>query len=88
VTTIQIERFVAEMERRWRSRTPTTDPNYAHPDLRVGRSEMVTWAKEAFGFQMDLVDSVEPTLVKAIDRMWRRLRRQFPDEWGGQRHPR
>jgi hypothetical protein len=48
---------------------------------------MVTWASEQFGFQMDLVDSVEPTLIKAVDRMWRQLKREFPEEWGGQPTP-
>jgi len=82
MTALQIQRFVAEMERRWRSRTPTTDPNYANPDYRVGRSEMVTWAKDHLGFTMDLVDSVEPGLIKAVDQMWRQLKREFPEEWG------
>ena len=79
---LQVEEFVAEMERRWRSRTPTTDPNYASPDYRVGRSEMVTWAEDRFSLKMTLVDTVEPTLTLAIGRMWSRLRREFPQEWG------
>lgn len=84
---VQVQKFVAEMERRWRSRTPTMDPNYANPDYRVGRSEMVTWAKETFGIEMGLVDSVEPTLIKAVARMWRQLKREFPEEWGVQPTP-
>ena len=80
MTSTQIAAFVAEMERRWRSRTPTTDPNYAHPDYRVGRSEMVTWAHDTLGVTLDLVDTVDPTLVVALKHMWRRLRREFPDE--------
>jgi hypothetical protein len=81
MTSSQIHQFVEEMERRWRARTPTVDPNYAHPDLRVGRSEMVTWAKDHLGVSMGLVDTVEPALVKAVGKMWRRLKRQFPEEW-------
>jgi hypothetical protein len=82
VTPVQIERFVAEMERRWRSRTPTLNADYANPDYRVGRSEMVTWAKEALGLpEMGLVETVDPALVQAVGRMWRRLRREFPEEW-------
>lgn len=80
MTADQITAFVREMERRWRSRTPTTDPNYAHPDYRVGRSEMVTWAHDHLGLTLDLADTVDPDLVKAIKRMWRTLRREFPDE--------
>jgi hypothetical protein len=81
MTPTQVERFINEMERRWRSRTPTTDPNYAHPDLRVGRSEMVTWANDVLGIKMDLVDTVEPTLNREVGRMWKRLKREFPEEW-------
>lgn len=82
MTPVQIERFVAEMERRWRSRTPTLNADYANPDYRVGRSEMVTWAKEALGLpEMGLVETVDPALVQAVGRMWRRLRREFPEEW-------
>lgn len=80
MTPDQIRAFVAEMERRWRSRTPTMDPNYAHPDYRVGRSEMVTWAQDQLGASLDLIDTIDPELVRAIARMWRRLRREFPDE--------
>jgi len=80
MTIIQIRAFVLEMERRWRARTPTMDPNYANPDYRVGRSEMVSWARDTFGIQMDLVDTIDPDLTKAVSQMWRRLRREFPDE--------
>lgn len=83
MTTAQIEAFVAEMERRFRARTPTTDPNYANPDYRVGRSEMVTWAHDVLGIEFGLVESTQPELVSAIGRMWRRLKREYRDEWGG-----
>jgi predicted 3-demethylubiquinone-9 3-methyltransferase (glyoxalase superfamily) len=81
MTDQQIAQFVAEMERRWRSRTPTLDANYINADLRVGRSEMVTWARDTFGVDFSIVDTVEPALVAAIKRMWRRLKREFPEEW-------
>lgn len=48
LTADQRRAFVAEMERRFVARTPTEDPNYANPHMRVGRSEMVTWAREQF----------------------------------------
>ncbi len=81
MTKPQITAFVSEMERRWKSRTPTMDANYINPDLRVGRSEMVTWAKETMGVEFGLVDTVDPELVAQIKRMWRRLKREFAGEW-------
>ena len=79
----QVARFIREMERRFRSRTPTTDPNYILADWRVGRSEMVTWANETLGLKMGIVETADPALMRAIKSMWRRLRREFPEEkWG------
>jgi len=80
MTKDQAKLFVAEMERRFRARTPTDDPNYINPHYRVGRSEMVTWAKDTLGIEMGLVDTVDSELVLAIGRMWVRLRREFRDE--------
>jgi len=80
VTSLEIEAFVGEMERRWRARTPATDVNYLNPDYRVGRSEMVTWAKDALGVTLTLPDTVEPLLVQRLTAMWRRLKREFPEE--------
>lgn len=77
----QRKRFVAEMERRFRSRTPTMDANYANPDTRVGRSEMVSWMKENGIPEMSIVDTVEDeALVRDIKRFWRRMRKEFPEE--------
>lgn len=77
----QRKRFVAEMEKRFRSRTPTTDANYANPNYRVGRSEMVTWMKENGIPEASIIDTVEDeALVRDVKRFWRRMRREFSDE--------
>lgn len=80
MTPIQRAQFIAEMERRFRMRTPTVDPDYALPSMRVGRSEMCTWTKETLGIEFGLVESVEPELVKELRAMWKRLQREFPEE--------
>lgn len=80
MTPEEIDQFMVEMERRFRMRTPTMDANYINPNYRVGRSEMVTWVKETFGIQMDLVDTGEPVLLLKVKQMWKRLKKEFPDE--------
>ena len=80
MTPEQIDAFLTEMERRWRSRTPATDPNYSNPDYRVGRSEMVTWFKDTYRIELSLPDTVDPELLAGLRMMWRRLRREFSNE--------
>lgn len=80
MTTIQRTRFISEMERRFRLRTPAMDANHLDPNSRVGRSEMCVWAREALGVEMGLAESVEPELAREIQDMWKRLKREFPKE--------
>ena len=78
-----IAAFVAEYERRWRSRTPTTDPNYLLAETRVDRSEMEDWVKETYGMQnWGLIEASDPLLVQAVFDCLTRLKKEFPGECG------
>ena len=58
----------------------TDSPTSWTSDASAAPRRSVRWAKEQLGIEMDLVDSVEPTLVAAITAMCRRLRREFLEE--------
>ena len=70
--------YVAEMERRWRERTPSTDILSALPGYRVGRSEMRAWFLETYQQEMDFDD--ETDVQPLVAKMFARLRRKFPGE--------
>ena len=72
-----IAAYVVEFERRFRERTPAQDVLAALPEYRVGRSEMQTWW-EAQGYVMTLDTHLE--LHAALKPVFRRLKREFPDE--------
>jgi hypothetical protein len=78
VTRSERAAYVAEFERRFRERTPSTDILSALPECRVGRSEMQAWAEECFGRKLVLDDYVE--LEAPIKRLLARLRKEFPEE--------
>lgn len=78
MTAVEIGAYVAEVESRFRARTPSTDILSALPEQRVGRSEMRAWFLERFGRELDLWDVME--LEAPVSRLFRRLRRAFPDE--------
>jgi hypothetical protein len=49
MTRPEIQAYLAEFERRFRARTPSTDILSVLPEYRVGRSEMRAWFTETFG---------------------------------------
>lgn len=69
--------YVAEVDRRFRERTPSIDLLSALPEQRVGRSEMTTWAEEN-GIRVDIEDAI--ALGKLMPKLFRRLRHEFPNE--------
>lgn len=73
-----LQNFLIAFETKWRSRVGTTNPYDADPYARVGRNEMADWCK-ANGVKLDpLMDIAE--IQPSLDRMFKRLRREFPDE--------
>lgn len=71
-----VERIVAEVERRWRARTPAIRIDEVDPATRVSRGEMRLWAKQ----NSVKYDDLDPDLALALDKMFRRLRKEFPKE--------
>lgn len=76
MTANDIERVVAEIERRWRERTPATRVDEVNASYRVGRGEIRRWCTE----QHIPLDEMDEDLEVAIIRLYVRLRREFPDE--------
>lgn len=73
----QVATVVAEIERRWRDRTPAKSVADASPDDRVNRSEINAFCCERFGCLPPIGDD---DYDLAIFRLFDRLRREFPDE--------
>lgn len=78
MTNEQIAAYVIETERRFRSRTPAKTVDEVLPVFRVGRSEMRRWVLCAYGVELSF-DDLEP-LDKALAPMFRRLRKEFPED--------
>lgn len=76
----RVEEFVAEMERRWRLRTPAFDPAHLHARTRVSRREMIEWAQTRWDDFLDS-DALDPELLRAVRGLWSRLCREFPLEF-------
>lgn len=73
--------YVAELERRWRARTPAPDIEAVLPATRVGRSEMRAWFVERYGRPITFDEEMD--LHPFVAAMFKRLRREFPTErWG------
>lgn len=80
MTREQIAAYVAEVERRFRERTPARSIDEVLPEQRVGRGEMRRYMLEQFGVGLSL-DDVE-ALAEPLLELFRRLRREFPgDRW-------
>jgi len=71
-------KLLAEFERRWRERVGTHNPYDADPYARVGRNEMADWCKTN-GIAIDPLLDAEK-IQPGIDRLFKKLRREFPDE--------
>lgn len=78
MTDADVERYVAEVERRWRERTPATTIDAALPAFRVSRGEMRAWCIETLGKEIEM-DDLAP-IQKRLAPVYRRLRVEFPDE--------
>lgn len=76
MTPEHIKAVVAEIERRWRERTPATRVDEVNASYRVGRGEMRRWCTEQ-GIPLDEMDE---GLEVELLRLFVRLRREFPDE--------
>ena len=77
MTDEQLAILMAELERRWRSRTPAKDVNDLMPEWRVRHSEMRLFAKQQ-GFELQsLLDERYNAAVRAL---MEKLRREFPKE--------
>lgn len=70
--------FVIAYETKWRSRVGTMNPYDADPYARVGRNEMSDWCKAN---KIDIDPLLDAAIVqKALNKMFARLRREYPDE--------
>ena len=78
MTNTERDAFLAELERRFRARTPSMDILSALAPYRVGRSEMRAWFDERFG--RSLTFDEETGLQALVTRLYRRLKREFPQE--------
>lgn len=76
MTATEIELVVIETERRWRERTPATRVDEVNASYRVARGEMRRWCSE-HGIKLDEFD---PNMQDAWNRMYKRLRKEFPSE--------
>lgn len=76
MTTDEIARTVAEIDRRFRERTPATRVDEALASYRVGRGEIRRWCSEE-GIHLD---EFSEEFQLASLRMYVKLRREFPDE--------
>lgn len=70
------QKFLSELERRWRSRTPATRIDEVRASDRVMRGEMRLWASEN-GVKIDELDDA---FQAEVLRVFVRLRREFPDD--------
>ena len=81
MTGADVERVVAEVERRFRERTPAKQIDEVNASYRVGRGEIRRWASE----QGIALDEMDDALEVALLRLFARLRREFPfemwDDW-------
>lgn len=78
VSMTDLQKFIVAYETKWRMRVGTENPYDADPYARVGRNEMADWCK-ASGVAIDpLLDAGE--IQPSLDRMFKRLRREFPGE--------
>ena len=84
---VNIDRLLAEVERRWRSRTPAKKIDEVEPESRVSRGEVRLIAKQiGLGDQLPIGDM---NFDGAIRAMFDRLRREFPNEqWDKSKRPR
>jgi hypothetical protein len=73
---INIEKYIEEVERRWRSRTPATNVLDIEPESRVNRAEMVLWARQK-GYTLPIRDD---EFDRAVFSLFKRLRKEFPNE--------
>lgn len=74
----EIEQTVAEMERRWRNRTPVTNILDANASNRVVMSEIILWGKQ----NNIKVDRFDENLQIAATKLFFKLRKEYPnDNW-------
>ena len=76
MTAEDIKRVVAEVERRWRERTPATRIDEVDASYRVSRGEMRRWCNE----QNIPYDDMDEMLDVELVRLFMKLRGEFPDE--------
>lgn len=74
--TEELRRVVAEVERRWRERTPATSVDEVNASYRVSRGEIRAWCKD----QNVAIDETDDALELALIRLFMRLREEFPGE--------
>jgi hypothetical protein len=77
MTQEEISAYLAEVERRFRERTPAPDIEAVFAPTRVGRGEMRAWFSDTFGRPLGF-DEVE--LAPHMKKLFTRLRKEFPEE--------
>lgn len=73
----QYDLVIAEIERRWRERTPAKDINDLMAGFRVRNSEMRAFA-ERNGFTLDTI--TDPEYQRRLSELMGRLKKEFPNE--------
>jgi hypothetical protein len=74
----RLHAYVQEFERLWRSRTPSTSIYDALPGTRVTFSDMNDWYFRTYGEYLSATARLE--ITPALRPVFRRLRREFPQE--------
>lgn len=71
------ESYRAEVERRYRQRTPPTHPDEIDPGTRVVRSEMRTWSLDTLGKKSPETDY---NWLCALNRWYKRMSKRIEKE--------
>lgn len=80
MTTTDIQKVIDYIEATWRSRTPATRIDNVDASYRVGRGEVRLWCTQ----NNIRLGEFDDEFNKACKKLFKRLKKEFPDEMWNQ----